>query len=91
MTTELKDELSEFNVSKKNMTVQVRIDCVVYEGGVEVMRKQKSTRSFMPGRYDEISNFVGDIDIAKEVAYLQSVWTDEVVEKYTVLNTVNDE
>lgn len=70
-------EVSRLNINPKNKTVSVQVDTVIMEDGVELSRAHHRA-SYAPGDIEIVKDVLSD----PEVAYLESIWTEAVIEAY---------
>jgi hypothetical protein len=71
--------VARFEVNPENKTLSIRLDTVIKEEGVELSRSHHRC-AYVPGDIDKVIECLGAD--APEVAYLNLIWTDEVIKAY---------
>lgn len=68
------------DVNPETKTISVTILLIVKRDGVEIARSS-NTRAFAPGQIEDVKTYIGVTD-SPEITYLESIWTQEVIDAY---------
>jgi hypothetical protein len=74
--------IARFEMSPENKTVSIRQDTVIKEDGKELSRSHHRC-AYAPGDIDKVIECLGAD--APEVAYLNLIWTDQVIADYKAM------
>lgn len=72
--------ISKIEVDGENKTVSIRKDEIIKENDIELARNHHR-RAFVPGELEEVKEYMG-VEEGPEIAYLESLWTEEVIQAY---------
>lgn len=67
-------------------TISIAKDTIVKKDGIEIARN-RHRRAFAPGDIEKVKEYLG-IDTSPEIIYLESIWTQEVIDNY--LNSIEN-
>ncbi len=77
--------ISNFHdINPANKTVSITIVTVVKKDGTEIARSNPLTRAFAPGDIEDVKSYIG-VTESPEITYLESVWTQEVIDAWNNL------
>lgn len=68
------------NINTETKTISVTIMLIVRRDGVEIARSNNAC-AFYPGQIEEVKAYIGVTD-SPEITYLQSIWTQDVIDAY---------
>lgn len=75
------EKMGKLYVSYVDYTISIQIDWVYIDNGVETMRQPKDVRGFVPGQIEQVKAYIG-MEESPEITYLESIWTQEVIDAY---------
>lgn len=81
---EERQEIIIDNINVSTKTISIAKDSVVLRDGIEIAR-DRNRCAFHPGQIEEVKIYTGWDDSTPEVIYLNSVWTQEVIDAYQLL------
>lgn len=77
-------QISMLNINTTLKTLSIAIDEVALKNGKEIAR-ERDMSAFVPGQIDAVKAFTGWDDSTPEIIYLNSVWTQDVIDAYQLL------
>ncbi len=63
-------------------TISLKIVTIVLNDNVEIARSEPWRRAFFPGQIEEVKSVTGWTNESPEIIYLNSIWTQEVIDAY---------
>lgn len=72
------------NINVTNKTISIAKDTVIYNDNVEIART-RHRQAFYPGQIEDVKLYMDLDNSAPEIIYLNSVWTQEVVDSYNAM------
>lgn len=69
------------DISPTTKTVSISLIIVFKNDGVEVGRNPPHTRAFVPGQIEDVKEYIGVTD-SPEITYLNSIWTQAVIDAW---------
>lgn len=87
LTKELKFKKLDIDVEK--WTISIAFLPIYYDNGQEDMRGRLQRRGFVPGQIEDVKAFTGLGDQNKHIQYINSLWTQQVIDDYNA--SVNQE
>ena len=74
-----KETLCAFHdINPSTKTVSISLISVFKDNGVEIGRNPLHTRAFHPGEIEEVKAYIG-VSESPEITYLQTIWTQDVI------------
>lgn len=89
ITKEIK--LSGLEYFPKNVnSFTLHVNQIIKEDGILIASSQLDTRAFVPGEIDKVKNWLAshlglsldEIDQVPEIAYINAIWTQNVIDAY---------
>lgn len=71
-------KINEINVQDRTVNIS-KFMCVIKDN-IEIFKRQVENFTFYPGDIEKVKEFIGN-DIQEEIKLLESIWTDEVIQK----------
>jgi len=71
----------QFNLDIENKTISLAFETVIEENGEELARKRHRC-AFVPGDIEKVKQFMGLGDTNKHIKYINSIWTQAVIDRY---------
>lgn len=68
------------DINPNNYTISIAKDTIIKKDGLEIARSRNRC-AFYPGDIEKIKIFI-DSENSPEITYLQSLWTQEVIDNY---------
>lgn len=75
--------MENINATTKSLTISKIM--VIFNDAVEISRGEPLSCAFIPGQIDAVKAFTRWDDTTPEVIYLNSVWTQDVIDAYQLL------
>lgn len=73
------------NINTMTKTISIRKQTIFVDNGAEVARSEPWRRAFVPGEIEAVKEVTGWNDSTPEVIYLNSIWTQEVIDAYNAM------
>lgn len=73
-------QIDNINVTLKTLSIHKIL--IVLRDGVEISRGNPHSCAFYPGQIEAVKTFTGWDDLTPEIIYLNSIWTQEVIDAY---------
>lgn len=75
------------NINTTNKTISIKKETSIERDGIEIARTEPWRKAFVPGEVEDVKELTGWTDESPEVVYLNSIWTQEVIDAYNYLIT----
>lgn len=69
-------------INTTTKTISIQKQTVIKNNDVVIATGEPIRRAFVPGEIDEVKVFTGWNDETPEIIYLNSIWTEEVIDAY---------
>lgn len=78
-------EISICNINTNTNTISISKCDIFLNDGIEIARSQPWMRAFVPGEIDGVKEATGWSDATPEIIYLNSIWTQDVIDAYNAM------
>ena len=78
-------EIAICNINTTTKTISISKTDVVLDGTKVIARGEPWMRAFAPGEIDSVKEVTGWSDETPEIIYLNSIWTQEVIDAYNAM------
>lgn len=68
------------SINTSNKTISIAKDTIIKKDGIEIAA-QRDRRAFTPGDLELVKDYMG-LEEGAEITYLESIWTQEVIDNY---------
>lgn len=70
------------SINAVSKTISIMITTIFLNNGIEVGRSDPWRKAFVPGQINDVKALTGWTDTTPEIIYLNSVWTQQVIDAY---------